>query len=890
MTNKNISLMKKSPFLSAFLLCLAWFSHGQTDNTTLPVKSSPIEMPDHIKSRKAYKRAEWFSIQRQFPYDTFPVFTYAREMNLEIQKIKATRSDGDAYPIWETVGPNGFYYPMGNFGVVSGRVRAVAVHPTDPQTLYIGAASGGIWKTTDGGQNWQDIGHGLPSMTFGAIAIDPNNPETVYAGSGECVLIPNFHIYPGNGLYKSTDGGQTWTLITNGFGLMTHFSDLAVSPYDSNIVIASLCDGSVYSGYPFPNEGVWKSTDGGMTWTRCLDVMMPYDIAFHPTNPDIVYAAAGGFLEPMAGFFISTDQGETWTQRNTGLILPPLGGRIQFDISQSDPMIIYAVIYEFTLDGGVQTRAFKSVDGASNWTQISAGIPLGGNHGSGWSDQGYYDLCIAVDPTNSEHVLIGNIELHRTTNGSTFSPVRPYGNNSSGSLVHFDYHKLVFAPSDPNILYIGCDGGIYQSPDKGYSAVSLNQGLETLQFYRITSHPVNPEIIIGGMQDNGGVRTGDGGESWQSIIGQDAMECFFDYTNPDIFYITLNDGYLFKSLQGGLPNTFDLIYNINGSFITPIFMHPINPNILYAANTNILKSSNGGESFNVIAANVALQNISAMAQSQVNPNNMIFGTGQNHPGFDTVFMVKISTDEGITWTDVSANIPGESRWISRVETDPIDANTMYILRTGFSQGNKVWKTADLGLTWTNISGDLPDLPVNDLFIDPDNTDHLYLANDIGIYLSVNGGDSWSYASEGIPFLPCIDFDYVKIDDVSYLRIGTYGRSIYETNLNIGVGVPEKVGSRQSAIISHPNPFTGFTILEYELDQSETVNLSVYNHLGQRVAVLVKGEQAAGRQQVQWNAEGLPNGVYYYRLSILPSSPSGHANDHRLMTTGKLVKY
>ena len=171
-----------------------------------------------------------------------------------------------------------------------------------------------------------------------------------------------------------------------------------------------------------------------------------------------------------------------------------------------------------------------------------------------------------------------------------------------------------------------------------------------------------------------------------------------------------------------------------------------------------------------------------MAQSQVNPSNMIFGSGIGHPYFDTVYVVKISTDEGVTWNDVSQNIPGEERWISRVVCDPVDDSTMYILRTGFSAGNKVWKTTDLGQTWTNLSGDLPDLPCSDLFIDPENTQHLYLANDIGVYHSGNGGISWEYASAGVPYVPAIDFDYVKIGTDRYLRVGTHGRSIYQTLL------------------------------------------------------------------------------------------------------------
>jgi hypothetical protein len=259
---------------------------------------------------------------------------------------------------------------------------------------------------------------------------------------------------------------------------------------------------------------------------------------------------------------------------------------------------------------------------------------------------------------------------------------------------------------------------------------------------------------------------------------------------------------------------------------------------------------------------------------------MILGTGQDSP-LDSLFIVKISTDEGVTWTDVTANIPGESRWISRVVTDPADENTMYVLRTGFSPGNKVWKTTDLGQTWANISGDLPDLPTNDLFIDPEFTDHLYLATDVGVYFSDNGGESWVFASEGIPFVPCLDFHYQKIGIKRLLRIGTYGRSIYETNLNAGVGVESVVGGRRPGVSSFPNPFSNSTTLEYKLEQASTVKLSIYNHLGQRVALLADGKQAAGGQQVQWEAQGLPAGIYFYHLLTVDNGQS---------TIGKIVKY
>ncbi|MCX6225602.1 MAG: T9SS type A sorting domain-containing protein [Bacteroidia bacterium] len=772
--------MKTTTLLLAFFLCAGLLSFGQSTSTVLVKKSITKEVPERIRNSKQFMRAEWFYAPRAFPYDTIPATRFYQEADREMSKAKSGRLKSNVYPTWAAIGPRGFQHPGANWGIVSGRVRAIAVHPTNPSILYIGAASGGIWKSIDGGTNWSDVGYGMESMTFGAIAIDPKNPETVYAGSGESVLFVST-AFPGKGLFKSTDGGQSWTVITNGIGNLTHFSDLEVSPYNSNIILATLASGYSLSGGVLPNEGIWRSIDGGTTWSRTLDLQDAFDIAFHPADPSKAYAAIGG-TNGTPGFFISNDQGATWVQSNSGLLLPTTGGRMQFDIAKSDPNIIYAVIFDNNSPGSALTRAFKSVNGGNSWVQISAGTKLGGYSGSDWYDQGDYDLCIAVDPVNPNHVLIGNVELHRTTNGSTFEPVRPFGVDVFGSLVHCDYHKLIFAPSNPNILYIGCDGGIYKSSDKGYTATSLNKDLSTLQFYRIASHPSNPGIFIGGMQDNGGARTADGGTTWYGTLIGDVMECFFDRVNPDNVYTSRHNGILFKSVDGGV--SFALIFLANGSWITPFFMHPTNNNILYTANKKILKSTNAGLTFEVISGptDISPVNIGTLAQSQVNPNNMILTTGFEKAALDSAFLVKVSTDEGSHWTDVTANIPGEIRWISRVVTDPVDANTMYVLRTGFSPGNKVYKTTDLGQTWTNISGDLPDLPCNDLFIDPENTNYLFLANDIGIYLSNDGGTSWNYASQGMPVVLAADFDYVKIGNERLLRIGTYGRSVFEANI------------------------------------------------------------------------------------------------------------
>jgi len=770
-------------------------------NFTLSQQSSVWDqIPEEIKDTKQFQRFEWFYKQRAYPYDTIPVYYYQTERERIISEIEEGNLNSPNQLVWTSIGPAGIenISSLSHWGISSGRVRALAIHPNDPMTVYIGAACGGLWKTTNGGNSWAAIGEDSESLSYGAIAIDPNNPDIIYSGTGEVDYYTwNYHI-DGKGIYKSTDGGNSWNQIVNGFGIPTHFGDLVVSHHNSNIVFAALASGSFYVGNNLPNEGIWKSTDAGLTWTKTLDVQDAYDIVIHPTESNIVYAGIGGMLTT-SGFYISTDAGETWTQSNNGLQATNTIARMQIDLAQSSPNILYSVIFQSTGLFSGTSKAYKSIDGGVNWTQISVGTQLGGNYGDGWFDQGFYDLFIVVDPLDPDHVLLGNVELHETFNGSDFSPKRPYGSNAWGSPAHVDYHRLAYSQSNPNHIYLGCDGGVYKSTDGGTTFSSANNGLSTLQFYRLASHPTDVNILLGGTQDNGNFRTTDGGMTPWSVVGTgDGMECFWDYTEHNIVYMSTQNGRLLKSVNGGL-NPY-VIRNVSGSWITPFFMHPTDHLTLYSATQYVWRSTNGGSNWSPISTNISpTEYINTMAQNRVNPDNMIIaGSGD----FNTTPIVKISTDGGFTWSaDLSGNIPGEPRWISRVVTHSTNPNTMYIVRTGFSPGNKIYKTTDFGNAWTNISGDLPDLPCNDLFVDPynihpNNQNHLYVANDIGVFKSVDGGISWQYVSDGVPWIPAMDFDYVVIGNAGHLRIATHGRSAFTTDLTIPVELVSFTGKSE----------------------------------------------------------------------------------------------
>ena len=828
-------------------------------------------VPEEIREKNSFKRFEWFYRQRAIPYDTLSIHKYNSEMEKEIQKnINGVQNSPNALQ-WNSIGPSGILsgFPS-HWGEMSGRIRGLAVHPTDPNTVYIGAAAGSIWKTTNGGTSWVNVGDNLASLTYGAIAIDPNNPNTVYAGAGEAMYLFDTYKYDGKGMYKSTDAGASWTHITNGFGSITHFSDLQVSPHNSNIVFATLGGGYWHLGY-VGNEGVWRSSDAGSTWTRTLLVLDAFDVIVHPSNPNIVYAATGGGFTT-SGFHISTDAGVTWTQSNTGLPPTPSILRMQISLANSLPLTIYALIY----DQSGTPKTYKTIDGGSNWSQISVGVQLGGTYdGSNWFDQGFYDLCIAVNPSNANHVFVGNIELHQTTDGSTFSPKRISGGSTAWDCpIHVDLHRIVFATSNNDVVYIACDGGIYKSTDGGINWSSANNGITTIQFYRIASHPSKHDTLVGGAQDNGNFRTLDGGATaWSSVTTGDGMDCFYDHTTPNVVYVSTQNTALYKSTDNGA--NFSWLTSLGGAWVSPFFMHPSNNQWLYTATDDVYRSTDAGSSFTVIANNVTTSDmINTMAQSSVTPNNMILaGSGS----FTSTPQVKVSTDGGFTWTDVTSNIPGTQMYISRVVTHPSNANTMYVVRSGFSSGNKIYMTTDLGTSWTNVSGDLPDIPHNDFFVDPGNTSHYYTANDFGVYSSTNSGTNWVREGIGMPFVPAMDFDYAVANSKRYLRIATYGRSAFETDLDdpasVEIVIEPILNNSFELAQNYPNPFNPITNISYTLPAESNVRLTVYNTLGKVVEKLISEVQQASRYEVVWNAGDIPSGIYFYSIEILPTDGS-----------------
>lgn len=763
-------------------------------NVTVPSQHKSVwdKVPETIRERKSFQRYEWFYRTRTDEYGNFPREHVNQQILNEENKIAAKQprleKQNAVSDLWTNIGPvgidmSGSFIPY--WGNVSGRVRGLDIHPTDPNTIYIGAAAGGIWKSTNGGTTWSDKSGELTRLTFGAISIDPNNTNTIYAGTGETRWLFNNVTYEGDGLYKTTNGGNNWTKITNGFGTQTQFSDVEVNPGNSNIILAALGSGNWNNSFP-SNEGVWRSTDAGLTWTRTLNVQDAFDVAFHPSNSLLAYASCGD-QAATAGFYRSTDGGATWIQSNTGLTSTSNIGRMQFDLSLSSPSTIYSIVYNNSaVFSGYRTAAFKSTDGGVNWAQISSGVNIAGSYdGVNVNDQGSYDLCLSVHPSNSSIVCFGNVEVSRTTNGSSISFVRNPGGHGGGSsawdcYAHVDVHKIMFAPSNGNIAYLGCDGGVYKSTNAGATWSSVNNSINSIQFYRVASHPTNFSILYGGAQDNGNFSTSDkGATEWDFETSGDGMECFVDYNNPNYVFMSTQNGSLMRSTNAGSSWSSVLSVSNNTAWVAPYWQHPTDPQKVFAAlSQRIYRSTNRGANWNTFSATFTSNRITSVAQSQVNVSRMIAAASY----YTTSPNVYKSTDEGATWTDITSNIGFTGANIQRVIADPTNANCFYLTRASYSTG-LVLKTTDFGTTWTNVSGNLPSIPVNDLFIDPANTNHLYAGNDFGVYWSNNGGVNWSKLSNGMPFVPVHDFSFFDNGGVRFLRAATHGRGVYELNID-----------------------------------------------------------------------------------------------------------
>jgi photosystem II stability/assembly factor-like uncharacterized protein len=517
-------------FSICFTIAIVWVFSGNRSSSRYGMFKPPSEAEEDKEGEEEEKKPnDWFFMQRAYPLGNIPMDQYLASLEqAQLMREELGKKNG---VVWYEAGPTN----------IPGRITDLAVHPDYPSTIYAGAACGGVFKSTDNGVSWSPIFDEQGTPSIGALAIHPDDPQILYVGTGEAN--GSGDSYPGTGIYKSTDGGSSWTHI--GLENSYHIGRIAIHPlYPETVFVAAL--GKLFGTNP--DRGIYKSTNGGDTWEQKLfisDSTAAVDVALDPTDPNIVYAATwerlrgpdqrkvGGWT---SGIHKSTDGGNTWYQLTLGLpASADTVGRIGLSVCTSSPNVIYAI---YCNHPGSFMGIYKSTNYGQSWTQTNDSVLEGFLGGFGW-----YFGNVRVDPTNPDKVFAMGVDLYRSTNGgSSWS--------EAGYSVHVDHHAMFISPNDPNRVYLGCDGGVYLSTNGG-TAWNLCTSQPSTQFYAITIDFLNPQRLYGGTQDNGTLRTLTGAlNDWEMIHGGDGFYCNVDYTNSNLCRISM--GMAAQIYQSGL--------------------------------------------------------------------------------------------------------------------------------------------------------------------------------------------------------------------------------------------------------------------------------------------------------------------------------------------------
>jgi len=695
------------------------------------------------KGFKQFKRWEEFMESRVYPDGKFfnPMRGF-NEYNTWLQQ-NTSPFNSTATANWQPLGP--VQVPTNGGG--SGRLTSVVFQPGNNQVIYVGAPAGGLWKSTNYGATWTPLTDNLPTLGISDIVIDPGNTNIIYIATGDRDAGDTYAV----GVMKSTDGGNSW----NTTGLNWNITQgrtvnrLIMHPANSSILIAAA------------SNGIWRTTNAGVSWTQTQTTGNHKDMEMNPGSPDTIYATSTNVIRR------SVNNGVTWTalQTITGV------NRIELAVSPANPAYVYALCSKSSDNGFHSLR--RSVDRGDTWTVRSTSPNILGwnTTGSDSGGQGWYDLALTVSPTNADWVMVGGVNHYHSTNGGSNWVLNAHWYGGGGKpYVHADVHYLCFEPGSSNIIYSANDGGIFRTTNNGTSWTDLSAGLSIAMLYGISNNPAVAGTVWAGHQDNGTNRLQTG--TWSQRIGGDGMWTINSHTNTNTVYGSLYYGDIRRSTNGGTSFTQVAGNGVNGinetgGWVTPYIQDPNASGTLYAGFTRVWKTTNSGNAWTVgYAVSGGTGKIVAMDMS-ANSSNVVYSAKSNRIWRNT--------------TDISAGLPISTNSITYIRVDPGNENRLWVTFSGFTAANKIFRSTDGGSTWTNITYNLPNLPANCVEYKAGTPEEIYVGTDVGVYAFEPSTNTWSSFNTGLPNVIVRD---LKIHYGSgKMRAGTYGRGLWETDLN-----------------------------------------------------------------------------------------------------------
>jgi len=765
-------------------------------------------------------RQQWFMMQRAYPFDAPPAEGRLKAW-LTRPKDGVRGKDGgvDTRAVaqsWRSIGPSPTTpaFPN-NWGVTSGRLNSIAIHPAAPHIILIGASTGGIWRSTDSGANFVPVSDAHVDLAVGSIAFSKSNPSIVYAGMGDL-----YNGYFGTGVLKSTDAGATWARVSNNtLPPLGTTAEIEVDPANPNRVYVLQATRTMATSYNDLNpdgnlyrNGVYLSEDGGVSWRRTL-AGRPRDIAIHPTNPQILYVGmtlvdVTSTVQNPAGIYKSLDGGATW------LPLPVFTATSGVNTSDVRIAVTPAAPERLYVVSGTRTaiRVDISDNGGLTWSNRPTNGVDPGQFG--------YNAYLYVAPNDPNVIYIGTRDIYKSTNGGdswasltkNFSGVN-FGYNPTNSNTHPDQHALAFAPNDPNTIYAGNDGGISKSTNGGATFASLNASLTLTQFVGISMHPTDPNISYGGTQDNGTQRRIVGTNTWREFSSGDGGRSIVNAANPGMVFTTYIFGTVNRFTNNG--SNFSGTIAENATFGEPMtgqrigFYPPMVGNgvdaTIYFGTYRLFTCTTCATSPNwtppagtTDLTKGAPDVLSAIGVERKAAAQVIYtGSAQGR--------VMVSTDGGANWADRTSVLP--NRFVESITVNPSNAAEAFITYGGYGTGH-VFRTTDFGASWTNIGGTpgqptaIPNVPVSAFLIDPNTPTTLYAGSDIGVFRSTDNGATWATFNNGL--LPAVVTGFATSAG-GVIQLSTYGRGAFELTNTFTYAISGRIFNAAGT------PFSGVTM-------------------------------------------------------------------------------